>query len=254
VVHPLGRSEYNPKGRREAWGDWTRPEIDGIEIWAYMHDWIEGLNYRRFLDYLLHPESKITGPPREVLALWDELGKRKRVAGMGGLDAHSRRAFFSRIQVFPYHKLFKTIRTHILCEPFTGVDKEDMRRVTTALVEGCSYVAYDLLADSSGFSFTASDTRATYEMGQEINASAADLERAAAGNGREMSGAVNCQPPEFTVVSPFEAEISLLKDGLVISQTTGASLKFASQGSGVYRVEVKLNGRPWIFSNPIYLR
>jgi len=250
VVHPLGRSEYNPQRRRESWCDWTRPEIDGIEIWAYMHDWIEGLNYRRFLGYLLHPESKITGPPPEVLSVWDELGRRRRIAGIGGLDAHSRRTFLSKIKIFPYENLFKTIRTHILCEPFTEKDEEDIKRVASALVEGRSYVAYDFLADATGFSFTASDSQGTYEMGQEIGSSARSLDKVAA---KESAGG-DRGPVEFAVTSPFEAEIYLLKDGLVVSQAKGTSLKLERAESGVYRAEVKLAGKPWVFSNPIYLR
>lgn len=254
VVHPLGRGDYNPKKKREAWNDWTRPEIDGIEIWDYMHDWIEGLNYRRFLDYFLHPESKITGPRQEVLAIWDELGKRRKVVGIGGLDAHSRRAFFAKIQVFPYEELFKTIRTHILSEPFTGVDEEDIKRVTSALVEGRSFVAYDFLADATGFAFTASDSLGTYEMGQEITSSPPGLHMSLAKAEGEAPGRFDRGPVEFSVTSPFEAEIALLKDGLVVSRVNGTSLKFVSDKSGVYRAEVKLDTKPWVFSNPIYLR
>ena len=254
VVHPLGRGDYNPKKRHEAWADWARPEIDGIEIWAYMHDWIEGLNYRRFLDYFLHPEFKITGPQREVVAIWDELGKRRKVVGIGGLDAHCRRAFFSKIQVFPYVELFKTIRTHILSEPFTGVDEEDIQRVTSALVEGRVYVAYDFLADATGFSLIASDARGTYEMGQEIACPASGLYRPSVWAGGKTPGRLCRRPVEFSVTSPLQAEITLLKDGLVVSKATGTSLKFASEKRGVYRAEVKLGTRPWVFSNPIYVR
>jgi hypothetical protein len=39
-----------------------------------------------------------------------------------------------------------------------------------------------------------------------------------------------------------------------VEEAGGAALVHDVEGPGVYRVEVALGRRPWIFSNPIYLR
>jgi len=61
------------------------------------------------------------------------------------------------------------------------------------------------------------------------------------------------------VETPHKGEIRLLKNGILLVRQTGSSLSFAVETPGVYRVEVYLRApffghRPWIFSNPIYLR
>jgi len=57
---------------------------------------------------------------------------------------------------------------------------------------------------------------------------------------------------------PVVCHIRLLLDGKVIAETEGDHLEHAVASPGVYRVEgwLKLDGedRPWIYSNPIYLR
>ncbi|MEO2004202.1 MAG: histidinol phosphatase, partial [Candidatus Poribacteria bacterium] len=53
---------------------------------------------------------------------------------------------------------------------------------------------------------------------------------------------------------PDEAYICLLRDGHVIEEFEGKRLSYAITEPGVYRVEVRQRFKPWIFSNPIYVR
>ena len=53
---------------------------------------------------------------------------------------------------------------------------------------------------------------------------------------------------------PDEAYICLLRDGHVIEEFEGKRLSYAITQPGVYRVEVRRRFKPWIFSNPIYVR
>jgi hypothetical protein len=50
----------------------------------------------------------------------------------------------------------------------------------------------------------------------------------------------------------------LLRNGKVVATHTGESLDHPADGPGVYRVEAWLKladeERPWIYSNPIYVR
>jgi len=56
------------------------------------------------------------------------------------------------------------------------------------------------------------------------------------------------------VTLPVAAEIRLIHNGNEASRTMLQVLTFRPHRPGVYRVEAWLKGRPWILSNPIYLR
>ena len=51
-----------------------------------------------------------------------------------------------------------------------------------------------------------------------------------------------------------QAEIRLLRAGKPVAEADGRELRFSATEPGAYRVEVYRSGRPWIFSNPIYIR
>ena len=61
-------------------------------------------------------------------------------------------------------------------------------------------------------------------------------------------------PTDLVVQIPEVAELAVLKDGKPISTATGTSLALRADGPGVYRVEARYEGKPWIYTNPIYLR
>jgi hypothetical protein len=62
-------------------------------------------------------------------------------------------------------------------------------------------------------------------------------------------------PVEFRVKSPIPADIVLLRNGLAEAAADGRELEFTADGTpGVYRVEAKVKGRPWLFTNHIYVR
>jgi len=58
---------------------------------------------------------------------------------------------------------------------------------------------------------------------------------------------------QLRVHSPRWGQIRLLHNGQVILRTQGRALQTKVQNPGAYRVEVYRFGRPWLYSNPIYL-
>ena len=66
----------------------------------------------------------------------------------------------------------------------------------------------------------------------------------------------------FVITTPVNARVLLIKDGQVIRDEDGTSRKeYAVTERGAYRVEVYLTqlgslvkDKPWIISNPIYIR
>jgi len=59
---------------------------------------------------------------------------------------------------------------------------------------------------------------------------------------------------EMEVETPRKAKIGLVRDGAVLCSNVGQRLAAPAPGPGVYRAEVFLDGKPWVFSNPLYLR
>ncbi|UCH00055.1 MAG: hypothetical protein JSU78_06410, partial [Deltaproteobacteria bacterium] len=66
-------------------------------------------------------------------------------------------------------------------------------------------------------------------------------------------------PGELVVRLPRDGLIRIIKDGSIFKREYGSGLTIRIDEGGVYRVEVLRKSRifgwrPWIFSNPIYLR
>jgi hypothetical protein len=96
------------------------------------------------------------------------------------------------------------------------------------------------MSDASGFAFFsshASETGPRNIMGDEV--------KFAPGQ-------------KLTALFPVNCHIRLVKNGKIISELESERLESAVESAGVYRVEgwLKLDGedRPWIYSNPIYMR
>lgn len=234
VVHPLGKRNVSFRINLEAWHDWEHKGFAGIEIWSYMHDWIDDLKLSNLWHFYKNPNLQIKGPYPELLSLWDQLGQKRRVAGISGLDAHFRKIPLTKKPLFTYEALFKTIRTHVLIDRELAKSDDDVRLVCDAHKEGRCYVSFDLLADATGFNFFADTDDRVYYMGDEIF---------------NVEKNIN-----FNIKSPHHAIIKLLHNGEIRKESEGDSLEFASAEKGVYRVEAYIENRPWVFTNPIYIR
>jgi hypothetical protein len=130
----------------------------------------------------------------------------------------------------PYYRSFRNVATHILAPELTE------NAIRAALQQGHAFVSHDWMCDATGFTFVLS-APAPVIMGDEA--------KAAAGQ-------------KLLAQFPVACRIRLIQDGKAIADQEGDHLKYAVAGPGVYRVEgwLKLDGedRPWVYSNPIYIR
>lgn len=234
VLHPDGPSKPSFGIREHRWKARRLRNVIGLEVWSYMYDWLRELNWLTFPYYYFRYGRAITGPSREALALWDRLGAQQPITGIGGLDVHRKQPWpFNLKPVFDYAPLFRSLRTHLLTEtPWSGDIRHDRALIQDALTRGRCFFANDALAPSRGFRFRFEAGNDRHEMGEEVVAD---------------SGA-------FRIHTPANGRIRLVRDGAAIAESDGDTLTADAHDPGVYRAEVSLNGRPWIFSNPIYLR
>ena len=222
------------------WTDWSVTGYTGIGIWDFMTDWQNSLTgyLRAALSYVF-PAFFLRGPSPKTLARWDRLSQERRVVGIGELDNHDTvsRIWRFKLSVFPFARVFRLIRTHILTTgPLSGNSRSDIATVLDALKNGRAYVALDYYRNSSGFSLLLTEEGRSATMGDEFI-----LHRSA----------------EITASVPYTARIRLIRNGSLFHQTTGKELSLTLCEPGIYRIEAYLNVygryRPWIFSNPIHV-
>ncbi len=226
-----------------AWVNWEVTGYTGLEIWNYMSDWARLLTSRSAaVRFALNPELGMSGPAPETLAKWDELtAAGQRVVGIGNADAHGtvyQRWGLTRC-LFPYEFLFRQVNTHLLTpEPLAGDLALDRALLMQALAAGHAFIAYDGLAPTRGFRFSASGDRGALLMGDETT---------------------NRGGLTFQLTTPQPATLRLLRDGREIARHAGQSLTHVllAGETGAFRAEAYLpfRGRPrgWIYSNPIYV-
>jgi hypothetical protein len=216
--------------------------------------------------------ASIFDPPAANLAVWDRLNRTRRVVGIAGNDSHQNVGVtvfggeaghlevvdalgkvlarprsselpsllfpggvipgqpLIKLQLDPYAVSLGYVSTHLMARAVTEADCFE------ALTHGRCYVAFDWMADPTGFHFTGRSGRRRLEMGDETRAREAQL----------------------VAETPIPAEIRLLRDGREVARETGTRLQKRVGDAGVYRVEAWLTvageARPWVYSNPIYLR
>ena len=239
AAHPWPRRRllHVPFRRLPApWYDWTEAPVMGVELWSYMGDWTRHVNFLRpayFIELIRRPELGIRGPLTRTLADYDAVCQRRRMVAVGAVDAHALRAPFG-IKVFPYEFLFGTVRTHLLVpEGFTGDFARDEAIFYAALRAGHCYVAHDGIADATGTTFACSGAGGEWIMGDELEFRQGLTVRA-------------------TV--PVEAALRLIYNGSAVHEATGRALEWPVAGPGVYRLEGRVGGRAWLYTNPIYVR
>jgi hypothetical protein len=143
------------------------------------------------------------------------------------------------LKLDPYERSCQIVRTHVLVERGQELSEETL---LSALAAGHAYVAFDILCDASGFRFTATNGAEQKLMGDEIARSGAGV--------------------RLRVTTPVKSRIEIIRNGQVVNEAQNvASHEWTAGEAGVYRVvcylpqlSAPLDAKPWIISNPIYVR
>jgi hypothetical protein len=242
IAHPDERVQNNFKAIYR-WDDWTvdgpreregRPV--GIELWNLMSDWGESLTPRnRMLNYFV-PALGIAGPTPATLAWWDRLNMvGRRTFGVGGVDAHAfrRRVPWGEAVVFPYTWLFGTLTNYLLLDrPLHDDPEAATHQIYGALAAGKSYVVNRLDGDAPAIQFEAWRADEQFTIGDSTT----------------IAGG----PLRFEADVGRDAYIRLIADGEVL--TSGVRrIRQSVDAGAVYRLEGYVGGKPWLFTNPIYV-
>jgi len=199
---------------------------------------------RRYPDLLF---ANFYHRPDGALKKWDAMLATERSVATAGNDSHSNiginlndgsgKELFG-IKLDPYVTSFRLVRMHVLIR---GDGSLDSNRLLEAIRAGHCFIGFDVLGNTSGFRFTASNGPGMVSQGDEIPLQS------------ETS---------LDVSLPVSARLLVLKDGQTFLDETGVTAKSIHLTErGVYRVEVYLpqlgkpvGDQPWIISNPIYVK
>ena len=135
-----------------------------------------------------------------------------------------------RLLFDPYENSLRHVGTHLL---LTELNEKAVRE---SLEAGRAFVAFDWLADATGFDFAAKIGQERHEMGSQI--------------AFQKNLGLHAQ-------APLPVHWRLLNNGKVVDESTGRSLGFIVKEAGNYRVEAWLDIADermlWILSNPLYI-
>ncbi len=175
--------------------------------------------------------------------LWDRMLASRKLSATAGNNAHQNvgliletgtgQKLFS-LFLDPYVQSLGFVTNHLQIPRGAPLSVDT---VTKALAEGASYIAFEKIADPTGFSFHAESVDSAYPMGASVP--------------------LGCR---LVFQSPFPARFRLIREGLKVVELEGLRFSYQADTPGAYRVEVRfldppplLGDRPWIISNPIYV-
>jgi hypothetical protein len=233
LAHPIEKRPRTGKYPPYPWLEWSTDQFDGIELWNQMSEWMEKLTPYNKLLMALSPRKSMEGPSPDALRIWDEISRRRKCVGIGGVDAHAFPVDVGpwTVQIFPYKVHFKCIRTHILLEePLSREVETAKRQFYQALLDCRVYVSNMRWGSADGFSFTG------------VNG---DTEVTAGGTLPHAAGT------RIQVTLPMAATIRLIWNGRRILHKRTAHLVYDVREPGLYRVEAWKGRRGWVFSNHI---
>lgn len=238
IAHPFYRASRKFGTGSYPWTAWNTQRFHGIGIWHLISDWLEQCD-REDTDpvraYEMFPRN-LRGPNADLMARWDSMGRHRRVVGIGEIDNHkiTHRYQDKEFVVFPYERAFRTISNHVILSQAISRDAVQAKaQILDALKRGRLYVSLDWDWDPTEFSFTMDRGNDTFFMGEEVPLG---------------------KNSELNVSLPEEATLRLIRNGEAIREVLSFELVAPVESAGVYRVEVLRDGRPWIYSNPIYVR
>jgi len=217
------------------WHDWEVDGYDGIEVWNHMSQWMESLNRWNMIKQAFMPRRSLQSPTARILKIWDEANQKRRVVGVGSIDVHAYPYKLGpiRVTVFPYKVQFKAIRTHLFVPADSLSDFGPYKqRIYESLRQCRAFISNYRWGDAKGFRFYCENKSGKAICGDELT--------------WEEDTAICANLPSH-------AQLKLIQDGSAIFEGQGKSFELKAPRPGLYRVEVFIRDKGWIFSNHIKL-
>jgi hypothetical protein len=235
AAHPFASGRLSPPG----WAALHAPGVTGVEVWNVASDVLDRLRRPlRLVRFVLDPDRVLDhGPPAANLAAWDRLGAVRATVAIAGLDAHQPGLRVGRrvLSPVPNRRWFGALRTHLLLSAApSGRLEADRELVLEALRGGRAWIHRPPAGPADGARLW--------------------LERP---DGRQvpMGGEAPAERARLRVELPQRADVQVLRGGALVARRDGVrALELEVARPGPYRVQARVGGRAWLYSNPVYLR
>ena len=223
VAHPDESDLRKNKAKPIKWLDKSIVP-DGVEIWNWFSDWADNFNDKNIFQiaYAYFFRNRLVkGPHIETLKWWDDLNKNtERIApAIGGVDAHALKIskYILPVKVFPYEFCFKTLANIIVLNEELPLSFQEQKGIIiNAIKNGNNIIINRQVRD---------EIPCIYNFDKHI-----------------------------CVKLSTKADIKIFCDGVNIYEEKSDIMQFKVPSIGKYRMEVYLNNKPWIYSNPIIVK
>lgn len=248
------RELVDPDRRVRIWSEYPvgpPPEdVTGIEVFNladsastrnHLFGWMTWLHHQYSFPLRFGLHAWEIDPER--IRIWDEANRVRPLPGFAGSDAHQNLGLMlvtgtgkRLLSVFvdPYLHSFSFATNHIQLPLGAELTRDT---VLEALVRGASFVCFELAGNPEGFSFHAEYGERVYPIGSEVQTGA-----------------------RLVFQSPHPVRFRLMRDGREEVVLEGRRFSHDAE-PGVYRLEAYrldppalLAGKPWIITNPIFVR
>ena len=217
---------------------WEKTYIpDGVEIWNWFSCWGDKLNSKNIFTLAfsyLFKHFSVQKAPQETLKWWDELNSQKEnvVPAIGGVDAHAFKIkkYIIPVTVFPYQVMFKTINNVInLNEPLSEDFQTAKKQILKAIRNGHNLI-----------------------INRKLNDIIPDIKIT---NGLKIAHCgeiLNLDNQTYLDVEVNKkALIKVILNGRELYQRYSKKCNLLLTEIGKYRVEIFINNRGFVYSNPI---
>ncbi len=263
--------------------EWNNPDYQAMEIYNIHTDLLDENGILPFVinstinsqQYMHWAYRELFDEQTEIHANWDQLNNKRKIVGIGAVDAHNNQNFRARyLDNGQVEWVGPNADTLVIREPnwFDRIllkesdefgwsfkweldpyfnsynfvnnhvfcDTLTNINIKDHVVRGHLFVSFESLAPAKGFQYFALNNRdsVTAILGDSVKLVNVDV---------------------LKVVSPFPVKFELFKDGKIIEESQEA-YEFESNAidqEGNYRIVARLrfeeNWIPWIYTNPIYV-
>lgn len=220
---------------------WTDKNVnpDGIEIWNWFSQWADNLNSDNIFSLIyayLFRNKLIKTPDKETLQWWDKLNNEsvRIIPAIGGIDAHALKIkkYIVPVTIFPYNFMLGTIVNEItLQSPLDTNFEKAKQQILNAVKYGNNIII----------------NRTVYKHIPQIYITNKDNTIESGGNIKFDSDTY------FHVKCKKKSKIKILRNGIIIKETCSKDLILKLGQCGKYRAEIEINGKGFVYSNPLIL-
>lgn len=245
IVHPDGEDCRKNNFLCLPWRDWKIKDFGGLEIWNYMSNWVDCYDdrnvFRRLYSFLFK-NNILSGPTKKTLTWWDDLNNATEeiIPAIGGVDTHAFRIKigFVTIKIFPYQTIFGTVTNFIHLERQLTEDFENSREIILQAVKTGKNLIMNRNWRCSWFNCK---KPVFYIQNKD--------KKAYSGDSIEFDSHI-----KLVAELPLKGNIRVILNGKVILEKESRNIELDNLNKGKYRIEVYYKKRPWIFSNPIFIK